>query len=530
MEDPMYIGYSQQGPAVHGLPAHHSLNNRRSQQATYASGSLFSNRSVNPRPASYPSLQGRSIPQVRHSSPTQGPEGTQVHIHLTSAFELNASWNFYARFGEQRISCELSSLPEEGGFFQYMVSTYAPPLSTLTWAGGEVPVHLQAQDASGNTLGDIEAGRFRYTDFASQSTSGSPDQTRKRKLSAEALADTTQPRRTAFEQHDSLGGDGYHDHNYHYDQPPPYGTVPPVATALSGPTAIGHYHDHQELGIHCHGGSSRPSTSFMVTDPALQYRRPSPQTPAWHNNGGQAPLSRSPNLSADSSHGHGMGSPVAAEPRLVRTSELQGSPSPSSTPNGMPAPASFNPYALYPQHKASLKIEGNLADMTVSWSPDENAKQRRLVQFQRSQTGSIITATFKAITPEERQPANSHSQMLTISCIWWKAKQECYVTSVDTIALLESLVAAKFTVEEKNRIRRNLEGFKPSTVSKGKHESEDFFKLIMGFPNPKPRNIEKDVKAFPWRILDNALKKIISKYVSVCVKALEDNTDYSSVR
>jgi hypothetical protein len=50
------------------------------------------------------------------------------------------------------------------------------------------------------------------------------------------------------------------------------------------------------------------------------------------------------------------------------------------------------------------------------------------------------------------------------------------------------------------------------TVSKSKAESEDFFKTIMGFPNPKPRNIEKDVKVFPWKILAHALKKIISKY------------------
>lgn len=90
----------------------------------------------------------------------------------------------------------------------------------------------------------------------------------------------------------------------------------------------------------------------------------------------------------------------------------------------------------------------------------------------------------------------------------------CYVTSVDTISLLESLVAVRFTVEEKNRIRRNLEGFRPETVSKVKADSEDFFKLIMGFPNPKPRNIEKDVKVFPWRVLATALKKIIGKYAS----------------
>jgi hypothetical protein len=85
---------------------------------------------------------------------------------------------------------------------------------------------------------------------------------------------------------------------------------------------------------------------------------------------------------------------------------------------------------------------------------------------------------------------------------------------VDTIYLLESLVGVRFTVEEKNRIRRNLEGFRPLTVSKAKADSEDFFKVIMGFPAPKPRNIEKDVKVFPWKILSHALKKIIGKYVS----------------
>ena len=89
------------------------------------------------------------------------------------------------------------------------------------------------------------------------------------------------------------------------------------------------------------------------------------------------------------------------------------------------------------------------------------------------------------------------------------------MTSVDMIQLLEFLVAVRFTVEEKNRIRRNLEGFKPLTVAKGKFESERFFETIMKFENPKPRNIEKDVKVFPWRILAYALTKIIGKYVSI---------------
>lgn len=36
----------------------------------------------------------------------------------------------------------------------------------------------------------------------------------------------------------------------------------------------------------------------------------------------------------------------------------------------------------------------------------------------------------------------------------------------------------------------------------------------MGLSQPKPRNIEKDVKAFKWSSFGDALVKIIGKYVS----------------
>lgn len=88
------------------------------------------------------------------------------------------------------------------------------------------------------------------------------------------------------------------------------------------------------------------------------------------------------------------------------------------------------------------------------------------------------------------------------------------VTSVDAIYLLEALIGVRFSVEEKNRIRRNLEGLKPDTVSKNKPATEDFFRLLMQLPKPKPRNIEKDVKVFKWMNFGDALKKIIGKYVS----------------
>ena len=167
---------------------------------------------------------------------------------------------------------------------------------------------------------------------------------------------------------------------------------------------------------------------------------------------------------------------------------------------------SFNPYTLGPS-KANLKLDGDLDSMCKDWSTEEIDCRRRLVEFKRKQNGSTIEAGFGPVTPQDRAASS-----ITISCILWKEKKEYYVTSVDTIYLLEALVGVRFTVEEKNRIRRNLEGFRPATVSKSKLDSEEFFKVIMGFPHPKPRNIEKDVKVFPWKILAHALKKIISKY------------------
>lgn len=189
-------------------------------------------------------------------------------------------------------------------------------------------------------------------------------------------------------------------------------------------------------------------------------------------------------------------------PQLFRTSTI------NQQSGGGAAGGNYNPYALY-QTKATLNINGNLNAMVENWTPEEWENKRRLVLFKRQQNGSVLTTTFKPVSVSDRPPGAP-----CVSCIWWQEKGECYVTSVDTISLLEQLVAApqKFTVDEKNRIRRNLEGFRPLTVSKTKAESEEFFKVIMSFGNPKPRNIEKDVKVFPWSVLGQALTKIISKY------------------
>ncbi|KAI0063693.1 hypothetical protein BV25DRAFT_1765280, partial [Artomyces pyxidatus] len=138
----------------------------------------------------------------------------------------------------------------------------------------------------------------------------------------------------------------------------------------------------------------------------------------------------------------------------------------------------------------------------------EKRAGRRLIRFTRKQEGHRLRVACHPIRPEEYD-----ERAVVISCIYRASTGVSYVTSVDIIYLLQYFVQDQFSVEEKNRIRRNLEGFRPVTISKSRAGSEVFFQQIMEFPMPKPRNIEKDVKVFTWDTLGAALDKIIAKYV-----------------
>ena len=157
-----------------------------------------------------------------------------------------------------------------------------------------------------------------------------------------------------------------------------------------------------------------------------------------------------------------------------------------------------------------LKLKGCLDDMAAGWTDEEQKSKRRLAEFARYQVGSTIYVDFQPAKPVER----THNTVC-ISCILWEETDESFFTSVDIIYLLESLLTVRFTVEEKSRIRRNLEAFHPLTLSKGKFDRDGFFNVIMGFSHPKPRTISKDIKVFPWKVLRHALMKIIERYVSI---------------
>jgi hypothetical protein len=174
----------------------------------------------------------------------------------------------------------------------------------------------------------------------------------------------------------------------------------------------------------------------------------------------------------------------------------------------LPSRPDFN---IYDAPKAEVHIAGDLATMAKGWTSEEWAAKRRLVKVWRRQDGHNI---FLAFAPMPQAEWHAEKDCVVVSCMFREDRNSCWVTSVDMLYLLEAVIGTRFSVEEKNRIRRNLEGFRPQTVSKNKFTSDTFFRTIMNYPPPRPRNIEKDVKVFPWEVVASAVKKIVSKYVS----------------
>lgn len=424
-----------------------------------------------------------SSPEIVSFAPQRGSEGTQVTVRVISPFDLHSTARaVFISFGTRQCECNVTMIDNHNAQFVYLFSTHAPNFAFTTSPSFDVPLQLVVDvPAVGGPL-VLQVGTFSYEQYLQAPVEDS----RKRSLSAFPENANYRPaKRHSAHEFETKAVVDHHSHARSASYTPFVQT--PVTTSVY-PNQY-EMENSPRLSL---GGFSTVSTSLQ---PPVQAS--SPMISTWSPSVSVTDLSV---VNAPSAVN--MSVSPSQTPTLIRTSTLQHG-------HNLGASQPFNPYAMYPT-KAVLELNGDLDSMALGWTAQETAAKRRLVQFTRSQNGSTIHADFKPITPEERTP-NS----ICISCIHWDGKGECFVTSVDTIYLLESLVAVRFTVEEKNRIRRNLEGFRPLTVSKAKADSEDFFKVIMGFPAPKPRNIEKDVKVFPWKILSLALKKIIGKYVSL---------------
>lgn len=450
--------------------------------------------------SSLPEPDSMSYPEVVSYGPASGSEGTKISISIQLPFDVfsNPTTNYFSLIvGDESCDCTVSPLGLRESCFMYLLSAEAPSFGSTGSQSFTTNLQLMVAGYNGQDARVVPVGPFTY-DSSVESSASSGE--RKRRIS-DASDGTRSPALLSTMKHQRLQSTPSFSYSSESLAGSPYSAYLPTPASTVLP--------HQYQSTASPGPVSRQYTS-NPNGPIPSIKTHSPLSSAW-----------SPSLRDVKPRGFGHAlnevgmprhSPMMpsmhgkmgnSTPTLIRTSTIQQSLAGAAIQGKHGA---FSPYMIYP-HKAVLELNGNLDMMAENWTQDEIEAKRRLVQFTRYQEGSTIHADFTPVTLAERLP-NS----ICISCIYWEGKKECYVTSVDTIYLLEALIAVRFTVEEKNRIRRNLEGFRPLTVSKSRPESEDFFKVIMGFPTPKPRNIEKDVKVFPWKVLAHALKKIIGKY------------------
>ena len=442
-------------------------------------------------------------------------EGSPFSSYVSSQTDLTTDSRVVRfLFGSFRCIATATKCEDRPGNI-YLLTSQVPSSALTGWITPQVTVYLTIEDEDGQELNTTEVGSFTYTDVVpTPSYSPQTSSSRKRKMSAEPEDSRHLAKRPGSQPVIRPKGDDYNV----------YGYTPGGIGGASYPTYAPTSATSERSYVYAQDDQTDPQSQSQYPPTASPRSYPYyPPTSDAHSQGIVAPghlshwahpYSTSPgNNSVASSMPQqsvtpntskippSLPSPQETNPILVRTSTLQ-----SNTGNS----GTFSPYGIYPHtSKAVLNIDGELeAVATAHWTPEELENRRKVVQFWRTQKNSTVNARFAVV------PGTDRAQTATcISCIYWAEKSECYVTSVDCIYLLEALISARFTVEEKNRIRRNLEGYHPLTVSKAKADSENFFKLIMAFPNPKPRNIEKDVKVFPWKILSQALKKIIGKYV-----------------
>jgi hypothetical protein len=442
-------------------------------------------------------------------TPEQGVAGSTVTIQLRSSYDLEANpHTLIVMFGTKKCVAALQKVDYDDDWYNYLLSVEVPPFPLTNAWNPAMMLKLQIEDKNGQLRSQSDAGKFTFTDMSPNlAYQSSPGYSRKRRYStefgdAQDYTDNTAKRANTMRfqaKPRTMSG------AYSAAQMSPLPAQSSLSNAYGGAYDLSKQTSYSsqlsQKGFAVPSGAGLTQTDFKL--PQM-----SPNLPSYGHYSSVSHSGRSSGSIAvppSGSSGYATSGALPA-PVLVRATSLPQAGGPSAS-------QPFNPYSMY-QTKAILKIDGDLDKMSEEWTQEELDAKRRLVEFKRSQHGSTITTSFAPVTPEAR-PTRS----ICVSCIWWEEKDECFITSVDTIYLLEQLVNVRFTVEEKNRIRRNLEGFRPMTVSKAKADSEDFFKVIMGFPNPKPRNIEKDVKVFSWKVLAQALKKIISKYV--CITSIE---------
>lgn len=505
----MYLQYALPGAADPQFQQPSTAYDRQSDHMSYGASLIYQPReNFEATSSAFHNHEPRKTLRMTSYTPDRGTKGDLVCINLESSSDLLLSTPLTATlmFATRPVPAELTRLEAEKQdiCYKYLVSAPAPAFSATRSSNLRIPLNLQLQDQSTLEVSSIDLGSWLYEDGKQLGHHSSPQHVSRKRKVADEPSDTPRSttRTTPLERQTTQSeAYAYPSASLAYSQNPQSRPGMDFSMMQKKYTAYGRAQLQQSLEAETSTMKSQGLLGGASTSHSLM-RPPMGQTPSWNvSYGARQQSDRNPKTSAAPSlHFSSVSSSSPANPRLVRTSTLalQSNTGTAST--------------LFP-NKAVFEFRGNLEAMQHHWTAEEHAAKRRVVRFWREQNGTIVYVHFKPVRVDEQSLPHGTNEC-RISCIFWEERNQWYLTSVDTIALLESLIGCfKFPTDEKNRIRRNLQAYKPCTISKGKPESESFFKLVMGFANPKPRSIEKDVKVFNWSTLEQALNKVISKYV-----------------
>ncbi|KAJ1323840.1 hypothetical protein MN608_11095 [Microdochium nivale] len=162
--------------------------------------------------------------------------------------------------------------------------------------------------------------------------------------------------------------------------------------------------------------------------------------------------------------------------------------------------------------RIKLEIQGDLLLMSQGWTSEERTQARRVVKFTMSRIDSTLGLAFAPVTTGQLGPGD-----LCTSCIYWQEQGDFFVTGADVIHLLGRLFAApaRFSLEDKNYIRRKLQGYRPIIVAPERADTQGVFDLVVGLSRPRPVYRRETFNLIPWRLLPLILDKMLAKYVRV---------------
>ncbi|KAL8692668.1 MAG: hypothetical protein Q9224_003911 [Gallowayella concinna] len=452
--------------------------------------------------------------------PEQGHQGTLINVGLQSNYDLAllSTAKPTLSFANNDCPAMLKRLDDPRKFpYQYVLVSEVPMLNTAGSSSSRVLVSVQLRNTSGMTVNTIDVGYFHYNSQHGPGT-GSPQGMIRQRSSFINMAKTYDPAA-----------------NRAVAQPRSQNSTPGHYRTGSSPYAQrSRPHTHESspryLPYEMPSNRSRRRSSTISSESGYPIMDLTPQEPGWKSSyatdssyGSRTAMSVTPALQMQST----LVPSINFEPPLFRTSQRLKNLNDIKDKNE--GRSKMTPKITKVPHSvdARLEIHGNVDSMMDGWTADECKAKRRLVYLWRSQKDNIVHTSFAAWVPEARVPKAECT-----SCIWWEEEQDYYATSVDVIKICEQLVGGKLEIQEKNCIRRNISNIDkvdPTSIYKDDPKTGAFFSLVMGYTDPKPKNIQKTIKVFPWRIIAPALEKLVSKYGTVTDDYAElKSADYSS--